>query len=134
MAPPTDTPSLLPNLAPCLSLRTHHPFPWPPRLPDRRSPHGQAQTYLGPFNRLRRLCCRDRLQRCVCDRQKDGTKEILQADYAAGSAEEYQYGADGEEVGGWGGVEESRKGDATEKQVKGPEAGKIEGYVIISVL
>lgn len=111
----TDPSSLLPDLASCLPRCTHHTLPRPPRFAHRHPPHGQAQTDLGSLNRLWRLCRRDRLQRCVCDGEKDGAEKILQADYAAGGAEEYKYGADDTEVGRGGGLEEGGEGDVAEE-------------------
>ena len=74
---PTDPARLLPSLAPRFPLLALHPHPRPPRLPHRNSPNGQAQTDLGPFNRLRRLRGRNWLLRRPRNGQEDAAKEIL---------------------------------------------------------
>lgn len=101
-----DTTSLLPRLAPRLPLLPHNPLPRPPRLPNRHHPNGQAQTHLGPLHRLRRLRGRHKLHRCSRHGQEASAEAVLQADHAAGGAEEYEYGGDDQEVGWGGGVEE----------------------------
>ena len=114
-------------MAPRLPLQPRHASFRPPRLSNRRHPHGQTQTHLGSIDRLRGLRCRNRLYRCVCYWEEDATEVVLQADNEARGTQVVEYGGHEEEVGRRGNSEEGREWNVAEEQVEDAEVGEIEG-------
>lgn len=114
-------------MAPRLPLHPRHTSPRPPCLSNRHHSHGQAQTDLGPIDRLRRLRGGYRLYRRVRYWEEDATEAVLQADHEARSAEVVEHGGYDEEVGRRGDSEEGGQWDVAEEQAEEAEVGEAEG-------
>ena len=102
-------------MAPCLPLHTQHTSPRAPCLSNRHHSHGQAQTDLGPIDRLWGLCGGYRLYGRVRYWEEDATEAVLQADHETRSVEVIEHGGYDEEVGRRRDFEEGSQWDVAQK-------------------
>ena len=114
-------------MAPRLTLHSQPTSLRSPCLSNRHHPYGQAQTDMGPLDRLRRLRCSHRLHRCVRYWEENAAEAVLQADHEARSAEGAEYGGYDEEVGRRRDIEEGGQWHVAEEQAEEAQVGKIEG-------